>query len=288
MELPDPERAWERLAVLTRIDPAEVEQRIGRFAGPLEVLGGGQANLNVRVEGRVLRIYRRDRSALAIEAALLARPWRSFRVPRVLARGEDYLVLEDVPHGRLAADEETGAAVGRALSEIHAVACPAAGFLDGALRVRETFELLPALREHMARQLDGSDLRAPVLATFDAHAPALRPHAEGAALLHGDFKPANLHRAADGRLLVLDWEFAWAGAPLLDVGQLVRWDPPAAFVAGFERTYPDLPEGWRDLAAVLDLVNLAGLLARPSGPRRRRDVETRIRATVAAARKTHT
>jgi hypothetical protein len=288
VELPDPERAWERPAALSYIDAAEVERRIGRFTGPVEILGGGQANLNVRVEGRVLRIYRRDRDAIAVEAALLARRWSSFRVPAVLDRGEDFLLLEDVPHTRLAADEEAGMAVGRALSEIHADARPTAGLLDGELRVREPFDLLPALREHMAQQLRGSDLRDPILEVFDAHEPALRPHAARATLLHGDFKPANLHRAADSALLVLDWEFAYAGSPLLDLGQLFRWDPPPAFATGFERAYPGLPAGWRSLASVLDLVNLAGLLARPSGPRRRRDVRQRILATLRASRKNHT
>jgi hypothetical protein len=51
---------------------------------------------------------------------------------------------------------------------------------------------------------------------------------------------------------------------------------------GFERSYTGLPDRWRRLAQIFDLVNLAGLLARGSGTRRVRDVRDRIQATLAA------
>lgn len=292
-ELPDPERAWEPPAAARRLDRAEVERRIGAVGEPLELLGGGLSNTSVRVGDRVLRIYRRDPSAAAVEAALLSRPWRSFRVPAVRQRGDDFLLLEYVPHTPVPAGVAQGAAVGRALAEIHAVSFAGAGFLDASLRVAEPFaDIVGALRAHLVEQLDAADraLGPAAVAAFDERAGDLRAAAGAPVLVHADFKAANLRWTGAGELLVLDWEFAYAGAALSDVGQLLRWHPPRSFVRSFAAAYRDgggaLPGDWQRLAAVCDLVNLAGLLARSEpGSRRARDVVRRIRATAATGRR---
>ncbi len=85
--LANPERDWPRPAGTTSVTAAEVEACLGeRVDGPLQILSGGRANTNVLVGDRVVRIYRRDPRAAAKEAALLARPWATFRVPKVLWR----------------------------------------------------------------------------------------------------------------------------------------------------------------------------------------------------------
>jgi hypothetical protein len=140
MTLRNPERQWERPRETTRIDVAEVERRIGHCDAEPEILSGGLANATVRVgAGRILRIYRRDPAAVAREAALLGRGWRSFVVPRVLARGDDFLLLEDVAHVPLGDRAEHGAALGRALAEIHATRHERAGILGPDLSVAEPF-----------------------------------------------------------------------------------------------------------------------------------------------------
>jgi aminoglycoside phosphotransferase (APT) family kinase protein len=66
---------------------------------------------------------------------------------------------------------------------------------------------------------------------------------------------------------VLDWEFAFSGPPLFDVGNMLRDPrPPAfaeAFVAGYRDAGGELPPGWRRLARALDLFSLADFLTRP-------------------------
>jgi len=57
--------------------------------------------------------------AQRLEAALLSRPWKSFRVPDTLATGEYLLLLEYVPHGVVLGSRKHAAAIGRALAEIH-------------------------------------------------------------------------------------------------------------------------------------------------------------------------
>jgi hypothetical protein len=295
--LPDPERAWERAEPIASFDPADVERRLGATDEPLELLGGGHANSNIRVgQRRVLRIYRRDRAALARERALLRQPWTTFVVPDVLDAGDDFLVLSYVPHDRLTVSGDHGAATGRALAEIHRRRFSRAGFLDGDLHVVRPFDdvvdaLVAYAREELGRAAADADAARPgdrVMAFLAARVDALRDAAGPAVLLHGDFKASNLHRTGANRLLVLDWEFAYAGPALMDVGQLLRWDPPPAFVSAFEAGYRagggHLPEGWRHWSDVFDLFNLAGLLGGAApGSRRALDVRARMMRTLAAS-----
>jgi aminoglycoside phosphotransferase (APT) family kinase protein len=88
-----------------------------------------------------------------------------------------------------------------------------------------------------------------------------------ARLVHGD-NGKNLLVDDRGELTaVLDWEYAWSGAPLADVGNLVRFEAGAGdFTAGVASGYAEaggtLPPGWRAVAAAHDLFTLAELAAR--------------------------
>jgi hypothetical protein len=87
-------------------------------------------------------------------------------------------------------------------------------------------------------------------------------------------------------VLILDWEFAWAGPALFDVGMMLRWRPPEPFIRGLElglREDPgaSLPPDWRRLAELLDLFNLVGFLDHEGDRGRRdRDVLRRIHQTL--------
>jgi fructosamine-3-kinase len=264
-----------------------------------DLLPGGRANVNVRIDDRrVLRIYQRDRHAVTKEATLLRRPWRSFVVPNLLEQGDDFLVIEFVAHSPLDYTPEDGAQLGTALAEIHATRYHASGFLDGDLNVAEPFvDLIVALEEYAASELGkttlpaSSGLRSRFNECVRAQRDALQEFAAQPLLLHGDFKASNLRRARrDGALLIFDWEFAYAGAALLDVGQLFRWGASPECAVSFERHYREgggvLPPQWQHWAAVFDLFNLVSLLrgAAP-GSRQFRDVERRIEETLTAARR---
>jgi aminoglycoside phosphotransferase (APT) family kinase protein len=249
-----------------------------------------------------VRFHRRDPATTPIEARLLARPWRSLRVPAVRRVGAGFLVLEFVEHGPVLGTAEHGAAVGRALAEVHSVRFDRAGHFDPGrdpVAVGEAFgDLVDALVEYARGCLAGAgaglspELRGATLRALEQCSPTLRRVAGPPVLLHADFKVSNLHWTLDDRLLVLDWEFAYAGSALSDVGQLLRWDPPAAFTASFATSYRahggSLVDGWETWAAAFDLVNLSGLvanLAEPGGgapSARVRDVEARIERTLAA------
>jgi hypothetical protein len=288
----NPERNWEHPDAQS-IDRAEVEQRLGREVERFEVLSGGLANDNVRVDGdHVLRIYRRRPESMRKEAALLRRGWRSFRVPEIIAAGDDFLLLEHVAHGPIEGSTIHGAAVGRALAEIHATTYASAGLLGPDAALTDPFDdFVSAHRDQTAREATTAagvlptELAGRALDHLDRHAGELRGVAGPAVLLHGDFKVSNLHWTSRDELLVLDWEFAWAGSALMDIGQLARWSlPPAfegAFVVAYRAAGGQLPEDWKRWAAAFDLVNLVGLLQRaPPGSRRAHDVVALIAATL--------
>ncbi|HEY9427803.1 MAG TPA: phosphotransferase [Gemmatimonadaceae bacterium] len=295
--LRNPECLWERPNDAGMFDRFEVESRMGQVSEPLELLPGGLANLNVRVgAGRVLRVYRRDPLALAVEATLLRRPWKNVRTPEVLASGEDFLVLEYVAHAPLSDEVEQAEAVGSALAEIHALAFPRAGLLNATLDMGMPYpDVIGTFSDYALSQLDrapsgvAAEIRPRVEALLVAHADTMRHLARASVLLHGDFKVSNLKWTERGQLLVLDWEFAYSGPCLMDIGQLIRWGAPPSFIEGFTRGYRDhggaLPEDWQKWAAAFDLFNLAGLLA-GSGPgsRRATDVARRIVETLGALR----
>ena len=92
-------------------------------------------------------------------------------------------------------------------------------------------------------------------------------------LVHSDYNPKNLlavHRGGQWSITaVLDWEFAYSGSPLADIGNMLRPRPgvPAEFAAGFSTGYREaggeLPDGWREISEALDLYALADFLTRP-------------------------
>ena len=293
--LPNPERQWQLTARHGEVTTADIERRLGAHAGEWQLLSGGLANANVLVGGRVLRIYRRDPGTLRLEAALLRRPWQSFRVPEILEIGSDFMLLEYVPHGPLLGSAEHGTAVGLALAEIHGSPFEHAGFLTPELQVAEPFpDLIPSLISYArsllprAEEALGAARAQQVLDALESNAAALGAAVGKPVLLHADFKASNLHWASDNRLLVLDWEFAYAGSRLSDVGQLLRWAPPEPFVRAFELAYaaagPGLPVDFEKWAALLDLVNLLGLVSNPNIAEqpRMQDVSERIARTLAS------
>lgn len=278
--LRNPERDWMR-ASQRSINVDEVERRIGSTTEPLELLSGGLNNINIRIgRSRVLRIYRglesgtifRDAAVVGKEATLASRNWRWLRTPKVLARGPDFLVFEYVEHVPLS--EMHGAAVGRALAEIHATTFAATGLLGANLELKRPADWGPAdEHEFTARDYGHSQLAevGPVLdgelvvrisAFLDSDPLATRNAADVPVLTHSDFKASNVHWTS-GVPLVLDWEYAWAGSRYVDIGQLLRWHPPEAFVREFAAAYVDgggaLVDDWRRLAETIDLCALIGL-----------------------------
>ncbi|MGE5322067.1 MAG: phosphotransferase family protein [Actinomycetota bacterium] len=109
-------------------------------------------------------------------------------------------------------------------------------------------------------------------------------------LVHCDFGMRNLLvRPEQGKWNVaalLDWEFAVAGSPLIDVGHFLRYelrDAPLLephFSDGYRNAGGKLPVDWRPLARIIDLSALAETFTRAELPENvEREVAELIHAT---------
>lgn len=235
---PNPETSWHVEQGNQPIDIQAVSHRIGRDNVRVVRLSGGLANDNLLIDGqRVLRIYKRDVSSLGREYELLARKWSHFRVPRVLRRGDDFLILEYYQLRPLENTMQSGEATGLALAEIHQAEFDTCGLFGIGIAVTEPWPDFAHAIETYIQSSQGRSTRYKELLSQVAEFVTLRKQemsaaCERAVLLHGDFKASNLHTTQDGELLVLDWEFTYAGPASMDIGQLFRWGQPEPFAEG--------------------------------------------------------
>ena len=317
------ESDWEPRSADPAVPEAELRARIRTYAGPRPIrqlarCGGGLVNENVIVdlgepdERVVLRLYRRDEAetVAAKEHRLLQAVAGVVPAPTPL----ELSLVDGVPqaiHGFVpgallktcfASDDEdaharAGETIGAALARLHAHRQPVMGFLDGDLRVPDPMGPLPgvwrgyvldALTTGRAATRLGPETSDALAAFADAHADRLASIDGAFTITHGDCKPTNVLVDQQGALTgFLDWEFAFSGPALFDLGQMFRWPVPPAFdaalVTAYERNGARLPEGWRALARMLDLLNLVGFLDMAGErPTVVRDCRRLLRASLAA------
>ncbi|MGL4964715.1 MAG: phosphotransferase family protein [Inquilinus sp.] len=267
-------------------------------------LSGGLANTNLRLDldghpAVVLRLFQRDPAQAAKERAIHALAGeRGVPVPRLLGGGDDpatglpFALLEWIDGQRLddaarglddAAVLPLARSVGGALATIHAVTFERSGFLDSSLAVAEPVDaggagLVGFLRHVLVDRPGGNrlgrDLADRLVAFAECEAGLLDRWPGPPCLTHSDFGGTNIlvRPGPDGWdvAAVLDWEFAFAGSPFFDLGNLLR--PPlgprpgfaAAVAAGYCTAGGALPVEWRRMAALADLLSWAEFLTRPT------------------------
>ncbi len=226
--------------------------------------------------------------------------------------GKPYAILDWVEGARLASisrglDEKNqqalGLRVGSALAAIHAIRFEASGFLDAELRVHAPIDFrrdailgfLRACRDSGAFGARlGPELAAGLVLFIERQGHHLDAWLGDPRLVHADFNASNiLVRRDENRAwrvaAVLDWEFAFAGTPAFDFGNLLR--PPLgekeAFIDAVALSYRDaggaLPEDWRAAARIADLIAWADVLRRDRlGPGLIEDAARAIRRTIGA------
>src|SRR5262249_28848149 len=108
--------------------------------------------------------------------------------------------------------------------------------------------------------------RSGLLEIVRGNASSMASLMSGARLVHADYKPWNL-LVRDGAISgVLDWEGAYSGNSLVDLGIYLRYSdrlPPEyrdAFAAGYVEAGGQLPDNWFRLVRLTDLTNLGYFL----------------------------
>ncbi len=299
---------WTRGTPVLALDAAAAEALItpavpGARVTEVFAIEGGLANTNLRLTlaGRdsplLLRLYQRDPAQARKEWALHRRLSGSVPVPAILHAADDNAItdgpyavvewIEGVHLGRivptLASDtrRDLGQDIGRVLAAIHNVTFPTAGFLDADLQVAQP---LDAGKEGLSGFLRlclvdgrgggrlGPELTQAALAFAEREGPRLDAWTSPPRLTHADFNGSNVlvrETGAGWRVAaVLDWEFAFAGAPFFDFGNLLR--PPLGDLDGFADAVADgyrkagasMPADWRNLARIGDLTAWADFLNR--------------------------
>lgn len=264
----------------------------GALVTATELAVGGLSNTNIKVwcdhsaEPLRLRLFRRGADVAELEHAVMQRVAPDVPLPRCHCTSTDgpdgrpYAIYDWVDGERLenadlglAARRDIGRDIGRILAAIHRTRFERTGYLNNHLEVSEPFDVSGAglvrfarsvLESDRGRDRLGSDTALEFLAWLDRNAGSLDgPDANTAVLCHGDFGASNLivsARAGHWRVVaVLDWEYACAGTPFGDLGNLLR--PPLGTATGFEAAVIDsyrsaggtLPANWKDLALLTDL-----------------------------------
>lgn len=172
--------------------------------------------------------------------------------------------------------------VGTALALIHAVHFEQFGFFDADLNVQGPIDLggsgmqayfKDVLMQGLARERLGPAC-ADALLAFAARESAILDTWHGApCLTHGDCGGTNILVTRQDAVWsvagIIDWEFAFSGTPFFDLGNLLR--APLGGLPGFTEGIADgyraaggvLPDNWRALAAMTDLLAWVESAARP-------------------------
>jgi aminoglycoside phosphotransferase (APT) family kinase protein len=313
------EHGWRRRFAFVELNPSEIEALIQPFAAGGRVLeavplSGGLRNTNYRVrlssrsEPVVLRVFSADPSACPREAALERLVGSRVPVPKVLHSEPEaepcWNIVSWVDAERFdqvlttASQAQLGAIsrdAGRVLARIHAFTFPAAGFLGPDLSVGafdgfsgDWSEMLTDWLLHgRAGGRLGPHLTEQLLRFISENADRMRSVGDQARLLHADYKPWNLLVRGDEVAAVLDWEFAFSGSALNDVGIYLRHSARLApaylegFVDGYLEAGGELPADWRRMSRLTDLISLCYFLERPEDdPAVVRDVRPLIETTL--------
>ncbi|TDF97190.1 phosphotransferase family protein [Paenibacillus piri] len=318
---------WERTEAPAVMELPQIEALVGPVFGGKRVtaaerLGEGFSNSNykLRIEGSrepyVLRLYRGGPEVAGKELAISELIADSVPVPRIVAadwsgtQWEKPWAVMEWKEGTLLRDVsrqgekwDTAAAavsVGSTLARIHAYTFPEAGFLGAELSVAQPFKMdagsFTAFIEDslFAKRCGhwlGDELVQALWALCLKYAPQLSEHQEAPVLVHSDFNGLNLLIGeAPGREVtaVLDWEFAFSGSRLTDIGNILRYEENDSWferhlTSAYVRSGGVLPANWKLLSKLEDLIALCDMLngSTSETPNRVRDLKRLVAKTAA-------
>jgi len=300
---PEPRRTLPARVLQQIVDTALPRRR----CVDVQPLGDGLRNANFKLQLQspsefvVLRIYEHDTSLCRKEVDLLNLIGRSVPVPELIHAEPDgldelppFVVLRYVEgitfrelkrSGDAVAISEAAYIAGRTLALIGRITFEKSGWIGPGPQVsRPLMEgANPAPRfadcclasSNLQRRMP-ADLRDRTRALVWSYASEMASLESESRLVHGDFGKRNLLvRCVAGKwtvAAVLDWEFAFSGSPLADIGHFLRYECVSRpvvephFSQGYLSAGGKLPDGWRRLARVIDLISLCESLTHDDLP----------------------
>lgn len=271
----------------------------------IERVVGGLTNSNFRIRlanrptALLLRFYQRSGDLAHKEMAICRMVERQVRVSNYLHYAPenpvtghafaliDWIEGESLQDLRPSLDAkaflELGLAIGQMLAAVHAFAYQHFGFFDAEIHPVGPMDLggdalisylHKCLVEGLGGQRLGEDLTKEVLAFAKRDGRAVEAWEAKACLVHGDMNLSNIlvRRSSSGTWEVaglIDWEYAFAGGPAFDFGNLLRppLDHAETFANALEKGYRarggDMPADWQRIARITDLFAYADVLHHP-------------------------
>lgn len=270
-----------------------------------ESLTGGLINTNLKVDfssgeaSVVLRLHKKGPTTCLKEIEVLRLVRKTVPVPEVYyvdPNGIDgsgpFSVLQFVEGltfqqlkrtGSITAIHEASSSVGKTLAAIGGYQFSRPGRLfatTNQLEVGAPFtQSSNPIPEILDSFLDSKEvqrrLRAPLVERVHnlvwAWAPSLPDITKVSQLVHSDFGNRNiLVNEVNGQwkvVAILDWEFAFSGSPLIDVGNFLRYEVTHKplrephFSRSFLEHGGKLPDGWRQIIRILDVTALVECLS---------------------------
>jgi aminoglycoside phosphotransferase (APT) family kinase protein len=279
---------WERFKAHVDLDMKTATQLLSPYCidaiDELTLLSEGCANTNYKLTFKnnrtpiVLRIYMREQSALRREAEIYKLLENKIPVPNHYFADDScqryphpYALIEWID-GKLMREVilskneqaicECAFEAGKYLNHLRQIKFDRGGFFDKNLNVRPFAEeekylpfVLNLLQDQIVKDSLGSELLNDVSSLVEKNAILLMD-VDNANLTHGDYDPAN----------IIDWEFAFSGTYLLDIGLMLRYSHKLPkyyeerFVAGLESSGHRLPKTWKKQAKLKDLLCLLQLI----------------------------
>ena len=283
-----------------------------RSVRSLQLLSGGLINSNFKADFEtnhgpiVVRVYRNGAQACRKEMALYDLLSPTIRVPRVLYAAPegidgspsfliyefaDGLTFQELKRTNdLKAIQHASFSVGATLASIGCFNFGKPGRLEveehaTTLTVGEKFisgpDQIPRLMDRFlasdnCERRAGSKLIKRLHDFVWSYSSGIPDLENTSRLVHNDFGNRNilLHKE-NGEWIVaaiLDWEFAFSGSPLLDVGNFLRYERKIAplcephFSEGFLEHGGQLPDNWRQIAAIIDLSGIVECLTHDELP----------------------
>lgn len=295
---------WERSNEYVMPDMYTIQNMLtpflkGKRIDQVQRLSGGLNNSNIKITTDtnqifVLRIYPKENKSMIIESEIAKLLEGRVPVPQVLytdpscsvfnhpfllmnwVRGEQLSEMIDRKNERIIWSAATAA--GAVLAEVHKMKFHDSGFFDDQLNIKEHVEINAdtfiafieeILEKGYVTKHIGGKLCSSVLNFSQEHAFLLDNPGEQNSLVHSDFNPLNILVEEDSSIrisAILDWEYAFSGSPLMDIGNMLRYECVTSismlkpFILSYRENGGVLPHKWLQKAKLLDLIALLDLL----------------------------
>jgi aminoglycoside phosphotransferase (APT) family kinase protein len=250
----------------TPFDRAIIEGFLdGRDILSAELLHHGKSNTNYKLilgdnQTCVLRMYSNKNPEREVRVMDMVRDL--VPVPAEIARGESWSVFSFIEGNLLQDVPEHSSVAAEALARIHSMVFDSVGWIeaDGSLSpfdFGEGKDFVVSMFEHPdVLAWLGAGKADVVRGIWEREAPRRASLGDQCCLVHGDFNPTNI-LVRDGKVSgILDWEFAHANTPYMDIGNLLRNTDSAYHghvESGLRSGGMDLPKDWVERAELVDL-----------------------------------